>query len=240
MAGGVRPEPRGPPPRRDQPVPRGRRRIRAAAANPFAPPADHRPPNPFLDEVAPAAPNPFAPPPPPPPAAEPDAPRKWQLLGRGLTVTGSYAKVLFVDEVASAYCQFGPLTRLPAGAAHARAVPGAAGRAAPGGHHLHRDDRRRARRRAGPAAGRRGLRRPRGPRVHRRRGLPRGRRPAGRDECRDPGVLGRRRVRPRRGRRAVPRHAPGAGLIRMRRLPGPRRRSSRRSSRGSSRSPSWP
>ena len=83
------------------------------AANPFAPPADHRPPNPFLDEVAPAAPNPFAPPPPPPPAAEPDAPRKWQLLGRGLTVTGSYAKVLFVDEVASAYCQFGPLTAYP-------------------------------------------------------------------------------------------------------------------------------
>ena len=85
----------------------------AAAANPFAPPAARKPSNPFLDEVAPAAPNPFAPPPPPPPAADPDAPRKWQLLGRGLKVAGSYAKVLFLDEVASAYCQFGPLTAYP-------------------------------------------------------------------------------------------------------------------------------
>lgn len=85
----------------------------AAAPNPFAPPADRRPLNPFLDEAAPAATNPFAPPPPPPPAADADAPRKWQLLGRGLKVTGSYAKVLFADEVASAYCQFGPLTAYP-------------------------------------------------------------------------------------------------------------------------------
>ncbi len=85
----------------------------AAAPNPFAPPARSQPANPFLDEVAAAAPNPFAPPPARPPAAEPDAPRKWQLLGRGLTVAGSYAKVLFVDEVASAYCQFGPLTAYP-------------------------------------------------------------------------------------------------------------------------------
>jgi hypothetical protein len=85
----------------------------APAANPFAPPADRRPANPFLDEVAPAAANPFAPAPLPPPAADPDAPRKWQLLGRGLRVAGSYAKVLFLDEVASAYCQFGPLTAYP-------------------------------------------------------------------------------------------------------------------------------
>jgi hypothetical protein len=85
----------------------------AAAPNPFAPPAERRPANPFLDEAAPAVPNPFAPPPPPPPAADADAPRKWQLLGRGLKVTGSYAKVLFADEIASAYCQFGPLTAYP-------------------------------------------------------------------------------------------------------------------------------
>jgi hypothetical protein len=87
--------------------------VPAPAPNPFAPPTDRRPANPFVDEVAPAAPNPFAPPPPPPPAADLGAPRKWQLLGRGLTVAGSYAKVLFADEVASAYCQFGPLTAYP-------------------------------------------------------------------------------------------------------------------------------
>jgi len=85
----------------------------APAPNPFAPAADRRAANPFLDEVALAAPNPFAPAPPPPPAADADAPRKWQLLGRGLKVAGSYAKVLFADEVASAYCQFGPLTAYP-------------------------------------------------------------------------------------------------------------------------------
>jgi hypothetical protein len=85
----------------------------ATAPNPFAPPADRRVANPFLGEVAPVAPNPFAPAPPPPPAADADAPRKWQLLGRGLKVAGSYAKVLFADEVASAYCQFGPLTAYP-------------------------------------------------------------------------------------------------------------------------------
>jgi ribosomal protein S18 acetylase RimI-like enzyme len=86
---------------------------RADAPNPFAPPAASRPANPFLDEAAPAIANPFAPPPPPPPAADPDAPRKWQLLGRGLKVTGSYAKVLYQDDVAAAYCQFGPLTAYP-------------------------------------------------------------------------------------------------------------------------------
>ena len=42
-----------------------------------------------------------------------DAPRKLGLLGRGLTVFGSYAKVLLVDDVAVAYAQFGPLSAYP-------------------------------------------------------------------------------------------------------------------------------
>jgi len=39
-----------------------------------------------------------------------DAPRKLTLLGRGLAVFGSYAKVLLADDVAAAYAQFGPLS----------------------------------------------------------------------------------------------------------------------------------
>jgi ribosomal protein S18 acetylase RimI-like enzyme len=42
-----------------------------------------------------------------------DAPRKLQLLGRGLSVAGSYAKVLLVDDAPAAYAQFGPLTAYP-------------------------------------------------------------------------------------------------------------------------------
>ena len=68
--------------------------------------------------------------------------------------------------------------RLSAGAADARPLPAAAGRAAARGHHLHRHDRRGARARASAlplVAG--GLRRPRGARVRGRRDLPGGRRP---------------------------------------------------------------
>ncbi|HEV2005328.1 MAG TPA: GNAT family N-acetyltransferase [Candidatus Limnocylindrales bacterium] len=42
-----------------------------------------------------------------------EAPRKLQLLARGLTVFGTYAKVLEVDGEAAAYCQFGPLSAYP-------------------------------------------------------------------------------------------------------------------------------
>ena len=42
-----------------------------------------------------------------------DAPRKLQLLGRGLGIAGSYAKVLLRDDAAVAYAQFGPLTAYP-------------------------------------------------------------------------------------------------------------------------------
>lgn len=81
--------------------------------NPFA---TEKPANPFLTpgeaDDAPVD-NPFA-----PKAVERrtvggDAPRKLQLLGRGLGVAGSYAKVLLDDDVPQAYAQFGPLTAYP-------------------------------------------------------------------------------------------------------------------------------
>jgi ribosomal protein S18 acetylase RimI-like enzyme len=86
---------------------------REPAANPFA---TDRPANPFLtpgeDEDGPVD-NPFAPKPVERPQVASDAPRKLQLLGRGLGVTGSFAKVLLDDDVAQAYAQFGPLTAYP-------------------------------------------------------------------------------------------------------------------------------
>jgi ribosomal protein S18 acetylase RimI-like enzyme len=57
--------------------------------------------------------NPFAPRRDRGPAVAADAPRKLQLLGRGLGVFGSYAKVLESDGEAAAYCQFGPLSAYP-------------------------------------------------------------------------------------------------------------------------------
>ena len=84
------------------------------AANPFA---TERPANPFLtpgdDEEDAPIDNPFAPRPAARPAVPSDAPRKLQMLGRGLGVAGSYAKVLLVDDAAVAYAQFGPLTAYP-------------------------------------------------------------------------------------------------------------------------------
>src|SRR3954454_24279584 len=82
-------------------------------ANPFA---AARPTNPFLtpgeDDEGPLD-NPFAPKPPAKPTVGSDAPRKLQLLGRGLGVAGSYAKVLLLDDVPAVYSQFGPLTAYP-------------------------------------------------------------------------------------------------------------------------------
>lgn len=86
---------------------------RPPAANPFA---TGRPADPFLtpgEEHAGPLDNPFAPPPVQRPTVGAGAPRKLQLLGRGLGVAGSYAKVLLEDEVARAYAQFGPLTAYP-------------------------------------------------------------------------------------------------------------------------------
>jgi GNAT superfamily N-acetyltransferase len=86
----------------------------APAANPFA---TARPANAFLtpgddDDEAPIA-NPFAPRPVARPTVPDDAPRKLHLLGRGLGVAGSYAKVLLEDDTAKVYAQFGPLTAYP-------------------------------------------------------------------------------------------------------------------------------
>ncbi len=47
------------------------------------------------------------------PAVGWDAPRKLQLLGRGLGIFGSYAKVLERDQEPAVYCQFGPLSAYP-------------------------------------------------------------------------------------------------------------------------------
>lgn len=86
-----------------------------AEVNPFAPAFRQAPDaNPFAEpERAPLEDNPFAPGKPARPRVAPGGPRKLQLLGRGLGVFGSYAKVLLVDGVPAAYCQFGPLSAYP-------------------------------------------------------------------------------------------------------------------------------
>lgn len=86
---------------------------KAAEPNPFA---AARPRNPFLtpgedDDAVPV--NLFAPAPVKRPAVPAAAPRKLQLLGRGLGVAGSYAKVLLLDDRPAVYAQFGPLTAYP-------------------------------------------------------------------------------------------------------------------------------
>src|SRR6476659_3044947 len=105
------------------PVPASKRR----ASNPFVadleesgpsfnPLATGKPANPFLtpgDDDEPAVDNPFSPAPVARPTVGSDAPRKLQLLGRGLGVAGSYAKVLLDGDVPKAYAQFGPLTAYP-------------------------------------------------------------------------------------------------------------------------------
>lgn len=73
-----------------------------AALNPFGDEDDDGPTD-----------NPFAPRREAAPAVDPAAPRKLQLLSRGLAVFGTYAKVLEADGEAAAYCQFGPLSAYP-------------------------------------------------------------------------------------------------------------------------------
>ena len=89
----------------------------SAAANPFLADleaAAATSANPFLlDDGDELADNPFAPARPSRPSTADDGPRKLRLLGRGLGVVGSYAKVLVRDGAAVAYCQFGPLTAYP-------------------------------------------------------------------------------------------------------------------------------
>jgi hypothetical protein len=84
------------------------------ADNPFAPAARGPVFNPFLDTDEAAVENPFLPKRAPVrPAPSPDAPRKLALLLRGLSVFGTYAKALVVDETPVAYAQFGPLSAYP-------------------------------------------------------------------------------------------------------------------------------
>lgn len=85
----------------------------ASSDNPFALASSGAARNPFLDGDDDEIVNPFAPPPKGGPAVPATAPRKLKLLGRGLGVAGSYAKVLVDGERTVAYCQFGPLTAYP-------------------------------------------------------------------------------------------------------------------------------
>lgn len=82
--------------------------------NPFAPRSRTEASfNPFARDDDPVEDNPFAPSRPARPSVATDVPRKLGLLGRGLAIFGSYAKVLLVDEVAATYAQFGPLSAYP-------------------------------------------------------------------------------------------------------------------------------
>ena len=81
--------------------------------NPFAPASKGPAFNPFAADDEGADFNPFAPPPPAGPSVPRDALPKLRLLGRGLAVFGSYAKVLLEDDEPAAYAQFGPLSAYP-------------------------------------------------------------------------------------------------------------------------------
>jgi ribosomal protein S18 acetylase RimI-like enzyme len=82
--------------------------------NPFAPASRTGPAfNPFALDDNPLEDNPFAPQRERRASPTAGGPRKLALLGRGLAIFGSYAKVLLADEEAVAYVQFGPLSAYP-------------------------------------------------------------------------------------------------------------------------------
>ncbi len=85
----------------------------AGTSNPFVPPPRGPSLNPFAVDADVPPENPFAPRRPARPTVAATAPRKLQMLGRGLAVFGSYAKVLLEDGEPAAYCQFGPLSAYP-------------------------------------------------------------------------------------------------------------------------------
>jgi ribosomal protein S18 acetylase RimI-like enzyme len=87
----------------------------AVPDNPFAPPPRQSSANPFLDEGSGSEvqENPFAPTRTVERPRTSGVPRKLALLDRGRGVFGSYARVLIADDVAVAYCQFGPLSAYP-------------------------------------------------------------------------------------------------------------------------------
>jgi hypothetical protein len=128
---------------------------RRASSNPFLADLEARDDNPFAlkrtapvnpfaldDDVAPPVDNPFAPQRAARPTVGPGAAPKLALLGRGLVVFGSYAKVLLVEDAdgerAVAYAQFGPLSGYPRALRGRRGLPG--DRTA-SGRHLRRDPR---------------------------------------------------------------------------------------------------
>jgi len=95
-------------------------RAPAADNNPFAPPVREVEFNPFAAAIAGGEDlfpvpddNPFAPTSARERPLREGVPRKLALLDRGRGVFGSYAKVLLVDSMAVAYCQFGPLSAYP-------------------------------------------------------------------------------------------------------------------------------
>ena len=112
------------PPAEPDPLPTAR-----SPRNPFAADGDDQPFNPFAPAGGRAGPagnpfaldadddsladNPFAPKRPPKPKVEAGAPPKLRLLGRGLGVFGSYAKLALTGDMAVGYSQFGPLTAYP-------------------------------------------------------------------------------------------------------------------------------
>ena len=88
--------------------------LEAGGDNPFATPGrGGSASNPFLADGDGPDDNPFAPRPAARPVVPDGAPRKLRLLGRGLGIVGSYAKVLLLDDQPAVYCQFGPLTAYP-------------------------------------------------------------------------------------------------------------------------------
>jgi GNAT superfamily N-acetyltransferase len=87
--------------------------LEARSTNPFAPGGGVGAANPFLSGGEAIDDNPFAPRPVARPLVPDTAPRKLRLLARGLGLTGSFAKVLLLEDVPAAYCQFGPLTAYP-------------------------------------------------------------------------------------------------------------------------------
>ena len=138
--------------------------------------------------------------------------RKLRLLGRGLAVFGSYAKVLLDDDRPAVYAQFGPLSAYPRALRTRELYPRLPDSPLPAVITcIASTAEARGRGLAAMLVGAvcddlasRGFRR--------RRDLPGGRGEAERDERGPAGVLGAPRVRGRGTRRSFPGDAPGAGV----------------------------
>ena len=194
---------------------------RPVPANPFLADLEARDDNPFaLKRSAPVNPfalddddsspvdNPFAPKRAARPTVGPGAAPKLALLGRGLAVFGSYAKVLLVEEAdgerAVAYAQFGPLSAYPRALRLRELYPRLPQTPLPAVITCVAVAARCARQ--GSRTGARGgdLRGPGGPRLRGRGGIPRDRTDARHHLGRHAGVLGAGRFCRRDRRRALP------------------------------------